>query len=295
MPLKKIKHKKIFPLLVLVFLSMIWGSSFILIKKGLLSFTPVQVAALRIFFASVVLLPISLKYINEFKLHWKTIVFLGLISNFIPAFLIAVAETKINSSLAGMLNSLTPITTMIIGAIFFKTKLTLKLSIGLFIGLIGSLVLSFVSSSGNFGSFNFYVLYVAGVTVLYGFSGNLIKDFVNKINPLILVPLELLAMLPLTIIVLFYTNIYQKISISQHAVLSLTALFILGAASTSFAGIIYIKLVKRTTAVFAAASTYLIPVGAIAWGLLDNEIIYPLHLLGIGLIIIGVLLVNKFR
>jgi drug/metabolite transporter (DMT)-like permease len=290
-----IKNKKIFPLLVLIFLSMIWGSSFILIKKGLLSFTPIQVSALRIFFASIVLLPIAIKYIPEFKVHWKIIMILGFISNLLPAFLIAIAETKINSSLAGMLNSLTPITTMVIGALFFGTKFTFKLSIGLFIGLIGSLVLSFVSSNGELGSFNFYVLYVVAVTLLYGLSGNMVKDLVEKINPLILVPLELMAMLPLTIIILLSTNIFEQITTHDDALFSLAALFTLGAASTSIAGIIYIKLVKQTTAVFAAASTYLIPIMAITWGLFDNEVLFPLHFVGVGLIIVGVLLVNRFR
>ncbi len=290
-----IKNKKIFPLLVLIFLSMIWGSSFILIKKGLLSFTPIQVSALRIFFASIVLLPIAVKYIPEFKGHWKIIMILGFISNLLPAFLIAIAETKINSSLAGMLNSLTPITTMVIGALFFGTKFTFKLSIGLFIGLIGSLVLSFVSSNGELGSFNFYVLYVVAVTLLYGLSGNMVKDLVEKINPLILVPLELMAMLPLTIIILLSTNIFEQITTHDDALFSLAALFTLGAASTSIAGIIYIKLVKQTTAVFAAASTYLIPIMAITWGLFDNEVLFPLHFVGVGLIIVGVLLVNRFR
>jgi drug/metabolite transporter (DMT)-like permease len=290
-----IKNKKIFPLLVLIFLSMIWGSSFILIKKGLLSFTPIQVSALRIFFASIVLLPIAVKYIPEFKIHWKIITILGFISNLLPAFLIAIAETKINSSLAGMLNSLTPITTMVIGALFFGTKFTFKLSIGLFIGLIGSLVLSFVSSNGELGSFNFYVLYVVAVTLLYGLSGNMVKDLVEKINPLILVPLELMAMLPLTIIILLSTNVFEQITTHDDALFSLAALFTLGAASTSIAGIIYIKLVKQTTAVFAAASTYLIPIMAITWGLFDNEVLFPLHFVGVGLIIVGVLLVNRFR
>lgn len=296
MPINRIKNKKIFPLLVLIFLSLIWGSSFILIKKGLLSFTPIQVASLRIFFASIVLLPISIKYFkSDFKRHWKKLAFLGFISNLLPAFLIAVAQTKINSSLAGMLNSLTPITTMIIGVMFFKTKFNSKLSLGLVTGLFGTIILSFISSNGNLGSFNFYVLFVIAITVLYGFSGNIIKDFVKDINPLIIVPLELLAMMPIAIIVLLSSNIFHQITVEKDAWFSLGAIFILAAGGSSFAGIIYIKLVNKTTAVFASAATYLIPVVAIMWGIIDNEALFPLHFLGVGLIIIGVLLVNRFR
>jgi drug/metabolite transporter (DMT)-like permease len=102
-------------------------------------------------------------------------------------------------------------------------------------------------------------------------------------------------MLPITIIVLLYTDVYTQIVTHNDALFSLSALFILGVASTSFAGIIYIKLVKRTSAVFAAATTYIIPVIAIAWGVIDNEVLFPLHFVGICLIIVGVLIINRFR
>ncbi|MEE9432490.1 MAG: DMT family transporter [Melioribacteraceae bacterium] len=296
MTLSKLKGKTFFPILVLIFLSIIWGISFLLIKKGLLAFSPMQVAALRIVFASAVLFPIAIKHINiEFKIYWKQIIFLGLISNLIPAILFAEAQTKINSSLAGMLNSLVPIFTMIIGVLFYKIKINFLLSMGLLIGLIGSVVLSFVSSEGNLGVFNFYALYVIMATILYGISGNMIKGMVQKIRPTILISLQLLAMSPIAIIILINTNIYSSVVTNENAMFSLGSLFILGAIGTALAGSIFINLVKHTSALFASATTYLIPITAIIVGLLDDEVLFPLHFVGIGLIIVGVIIINKFR
>ncbi len=296
MTLSKLKQSSFFPILVLAFLSIIWGSSFLLIKKGLLVFSPLQVASLRIIFAAIVLLPIAVKHINvELKTYWKQIVFLGLISNLIPAILFAKAQTNISSSVAGMLNSLVPIFTMLIGALFYKNKLNIFLSLGLFIGLLGSVLLSFIGGKGDLGSFNFYALFVILATILYGISGNMIKGLVQKINPTVLISLQLFAMAPFAIIILFNTNILGSISSNENAMFSLGALFILGTVGTAFAGSIFIKLVKHTSAVFASATTYLIPITAIIVGFLDGEVLFPLHFVGVCLIIVGVLIINKFR
>lgn len=281
---------------MLIFLSIIWGSSFILIKKGLLAFNPIQAGAIRIIFAAIVLLPIAFKHLKtDYKLYWKKIIFLGLISNLIPAILFAVAETKINSSLAGMLNSLTPISTIIVGVIFYKSKINFMLSLGLLVGLIGSGLLSFVGGEGGLGAFNFYALYVILATILYGISGNMLKGLVQNINPTVIISLQLMSMLPIAIVILSTTNFYTQVSTSNDALFSLVSLFILGAIGTAFAGSIFIKLVKQTSAVFASATTYLIPITAIIVGLIDNEVLFPLHFVGMGLIIIGVLIINKFR
>jgi len=296
MPLSKLKQNSLFPMIMLIFLSMIWGNSFILIKKGLLAFSPIQAGAIRIIFAAIVLLPIAFRHLTtDYKSYWKKIIFLGLISNLIPAILFAVAETKINSSLAGMLNSLTPISTIIVGVMFYKSKINFMLFIGLFIGLIGSALLSFVGGEGGLGEFNFYALYVILATILYGISGNMLKGLTQKINPTVIISLQLMSMLPIAIFILSTTNFYTQVSTNDDALFSLASLFILGAIGTAFAGSIFIKLVKQTSAVFASATTYLIPITAIIIGLLDNEVLFPLHFVGMGLIIFGVLIINKFR
>lgn len=294
MNFKKIQASKFYPILILVFLAIIWGSSFILIKKGLLAYSALQAGTLRIIFAFIVLLPIAIKNLTPlFKENWKQLLVLGLVSNLAPAILFSLAETGISSSLAGMLNSLTPITTVIVGLLFYKTKINFPVFLGLFLGLTGSIILSFVGSSGEIGSFNIYAIYVLVATVLYGIAANLVKKYVGKIGPLVLVSLSMLAVGPISIIILVSTDFFEVTNSHPDSIYSLTSLFILGSMGTAFALGIFNNLIKQTNAVFAASVTYLIPIIAIFWGFFDNEELFPLHFLGIGIIIVGVFLINK--
>jgi len=294
MTIEKIKGSNFYPILMLIFLAIIWGSSFILIKKGLLAYSPVQVGTLRIVFACIVLLPIAIKHFQPlFKSNWKQLIVLGTIANLAPAILFAFAETKLSSSLAGMLNSLTPIFTIIIGVVFYKIKINVPLAIGLGLGLIGSVILSLVGSGGELGTFNIYALFVIAATILYGIAGNLIKSYVGKIDPVVLVSLTMLTVGPFSLLFLLTTDFIQKTSSHPEAVFSLISIFILGAIGTAFALAIFNKLIKKTNAVFASSVTYLIPIAAIAWGIIDNEALFPFHFVGMGIIILGIFLINR--
>ena len=296
MLIKKLKEKKSFPIIVLIFLSIIWGSSFILIKKGLLAYSPLQVGTLRIIFASIVLLPIALKNIKgNLKFHWKKLLILGLVSNLIPAILFATAETEMSSSLAGMLNALTPVMTIVVGVLFYNSKISLPITIGLVIGFTGSFVLSFVSGSGELGTFNYYALFVILATLLYGISGNMIKEYVNSFNPVVLVALATLLTVPISLVILFTTDFTTRVVSHPDALFSLLSIFILGAIGTAFALAIFNKLIKSTSAIFASSVTYLIPIVAIGWGFLDGESLFPLHFAGMGLIIVGIVILNKYK
>lgn len=292
----KLRSSNFYPIFLLIFLSFIWGSSFILIKKGLLAYSPIQVGTLRIVLASIVLLPIALKNINTtFKQNWKKLMGLGLIANLIPAILFAIAETNLSSSLTGMLNSLTPVFTIIVGVMFFSTKLNLPIAIGLALGLTGSLILSIVNSDGSIGEFNIYALFVVVATILYGLSGNLIKQFVNKFEPITLVSLTMLMVSPLALIALFSTNFIEVSFNHPDAFISFTSIFILGSIGTAYALGLFNRLIHKTSAVFASSVTYLIPIAAVGWGILDNETLFPLHFIGIGIILIGIVLINKYK
>lgn len=294
MVLSKINNSKFYPILILIFLSVIWGSSFILIKKGLLAFSPVQVGTLRIVFASIVLFPIAIKNLgSDFKAKWKQLLMLGLISNLGPAILFSIAETHMSSSLAGMLNSLTPVFTIVIGVIFYKVKINFPLSIGLGLGLVGSVILSLVGVSGSFGEFNIYALYVIAATILYGFAGNLIKKFVDKFDPIVLVSLTMLLVGPLSLGILLTTNFVEQATSHPDALFSIISILVLGAVGTAYALGLFNKLVHQTNAVFASSVTYLIPIAAIGWGIVDNEALFPLHFVGMGIIIFGIFLINK--
>lgn len=296
MPFQRLKQNKSFPVLVLILLSVIWGSSFILIKKGLLAYSPLQVGTLRIIFACIVLLPIAIKNIKgSIKIHWKKFLVLGLISNLFPAILFASAETEMSSSLAGMLNALTPVWTIIIGVLFFKSKINKHVTLGLFIGFSGSVVLSFVGGAGELSSFNYYALFIILATLLYGISGNMIKEYVDEFDPVILISLTTLLIGPISLGVLLTTDFPTRVVSHPDAFFSLISIFILGAVGTAFALAIFNKLIKTTSAVYASSVTYLIPIAAIGWGIIDGELLYPLHFAGMGLIIIGVFIINKYK
>lgn len=282
-------------ILTLIFLSLIWGSSFILIKRGLVVFSPDHVGTLRITFAYIVLLPIALKYITKyFKEYWWKFLLLGLISNLIPAILFAWAETGLSSSVTGILNSLTPIFTLSIGALFFTISFKRKQILGLLLGLSGSIILSFIGTGGNLGNFNVYAIFVIIATVCYGFGANMVKTLFPKINPVIFTSLAMFFVGPISIIYLLSSGIQNSFH-NEYLYFSLLYLFILGAVGTALAVVIFNRLIINTSPVFASTVTYLIPVAAVLWGLADGEELYFTHLVGTALIISGVYFVNKTK
>ena len=291
---RKYYEHKFFPIFILVLLGFIWGSSFILIKKGLIAFDPIQVGTIRIMFASLVMIPIALRKIkSHFKGEWKKFIAVGTIGNFFPAILFAYAETGITSSLAGILNALTPMFTLILGTLFFATKINRWQMIGLIIGLGGSIALSFISSEGGLGSFNHYAATVIVATLCYGININLLKVWFPKLNSLILTALAMFSVGPFAIIYLLTTDFVSIVMNNDAALMSLFYLFLLGVVGTSFALVLFNKIIQMTTPVFASTVTYLIPIAAVMWGIIDNEALYPIHFVGMALIISGVYIVNK--
>lgn len=280
--------------IILIALSLVWGSSFILIKKGLVAFDPGQVGSIRIIFAFLVLFPFGLGKIKSLsKKDWFYLFVIGSIGNFIPYLLFAKAETRLESSLTGILNALTPIFTMVISLFVFNLKMKPWQIIGLFISLIGSLGISFVNNDGGFGAINYYALFVVAATFCYGISSSTIKAKLSHIKPVINASISLLTVGPIALFYLLTTDFIEVVSTNPEALSSLGYLFILGVVGTAIALIFFNKLIYLSSAVFATSVTYLIPIVAVLWGFLDGENIYPLHFLGMALIIFGVYKVNK--
>lgn len=285
---------KLFPVVILVLLSIIWGSSFILMKRGLDAFSPLQVGTLRIVFAFIVLLPFAVKHIKPvFLQNWKKFLLIGMIGNFIPAILFPIAESGLSSSIAGILNALTPIFTLIIGVLFFTTKLNHKQITGLVIGFLGTIGITFVNSEGEIGSFNYFAVFVIIATIFYGTSGNLVKKLFANVPASVLTALSFLAITPFAVVYLLTSDIIFVIKTNPQAISSLIYIFILGVMGTAFALLFFYKLIQNTTAVFASTVTYLIPIIAVFWGVLDGESIQLLHFAGMGMIILGVFIVNR--
>ena len=292
----KIDEGKTLPILILILLSIIWGSSFILIKKGLESFSPLQVGTLRVVFAAAVLLPLAFKNLTVvFKEHWKLIFFFGLISNLIPGVLFALAETGLSSSLTGVLNSVTPIFTLLIGVLVFNSLFDKRQIFGLIIGFAGSVTIAFVGSEGGIGTFNYFALFVIISAMLYGLTSNMVKVYFFNIHPAVLTSLALFSVAPFALTYIIFSDFIQILSNSTGSWESLFYIFILGAVGTAFALIFFNKLIQITSPVFASSVTYLIPIIAVFWGIIDGETLYPLHFLGMILILAGVYFVNKFK
>lgn len=293
---KILESEQIQSWILLIILSLIWGSSFILIKRGLEVFSPTQVGTIRISFAFLFMLPLAIRHIKKIpREKWKIVFFTGLVGNLIPAILFALAETKLESSLTGILNALSPLFTLIIAIYIFKYEIKFGQILGLGLGFIGTIGLSFVNDSGRFGNMNIYVWLIVIATICYAISLNFIKAYLDGISSIIITALAMLSIGPLSLIYLFSTDFFKKLMFISGAFESLGYLAILGVFGTAIGLILYTRLIQMTTAIFASSVTYLIPIVAIFWGLFDNESLYPLHYAGMFLVLFGIYIVNKTK
>lgn len=280
---------------LLLILALVWGSSFILIKKGLIVYSPGQVGAIRILSASLFLLPLSLRRLRGIsKKHWLLLLSVGLAGSFIPAFLFAKAQTNLPSSVAGILNALTPLFTMLIGAMFFSQKITLKTTIGLVMAFAGSVVLIVGGSGGNISQLNLYALLVVLATIFYGINLNLIKYKISELPAKTITSISLLIVGPAAAFYLFgFSDFVERTQNNSEAWLSLGSLILLGIMGTAIALVLFNYLVKITTPIFTSSVTYIIPAVAVIWGIFDGEELYLAHYLGMAFIIVGVYLANR--
>ena len=280
----------------ILLLAFVWGSSFILMKRGLVAYSSGQVAALRMVIAFIFFLPyIVVAFKKVKKKYSKYLIISGMFGNAIPAFLFTKAETAISSSLAGMLNSLVPLFTIILGTLFFKVATNKLKFIGVFIGLIGAIML--LSGNGfNFKSSEFtYSLLVVAATICYAISVNTIKRYLQELNPLLVSSFVFMFIGPPLLIYLFSTDFIKITTTNPEAPISLGFITILAVFGTALSLIIFNTLVQQTSALFASTTTYLIPVFAIMWGIFDGETINLIQIAGILVILVGIYFINKLK
>jgi drug/metabolite transporter (DMT)-like permease len=283
---------------LLIILSLIWGSSFILIKRGLEVFSPGEVGAYRIVAAATFLLPLSLPRLKKLnKKQVENLIIIGLLGSFIPAFLFPTAQTRLSSSLTGVLNALTPLFVVIIGALFFSSKITRRNALGLVIAFIGVLILITLKEGSGLDSFtgiNAYALFVILACLCYGFNLHLIKTRFDSLKSIEITALSLLMVLPLALIYLLAgTQFSYKLSTYEGAWQALGFVTLLGVMGTALALILFNVMVKKSSPIFASSVTYLIPVVAIFWGVLDGEVLLFGHYIGIVAVIAGVWVGNR--
>lgn len=287
-------RKPFFSWFLFIILSFIWGSSFILMKEGLKALTPYQVATLRILSAGVILAPFGIsayKKIPKTK-HWPVLVS-GLLGSFFPAYLFCLAETELNSALAGILNALTPLFTIATGIIFFQQKTKTQQTVGVIVGFAGLILLFYHKGEFSFAHIG-YAAYILLATFLYGLNVNYVRKHLQGIGSLHIASVAFgLLVIPCLIILAFTGYFSQTFSTAFiHASLFSALLGIMG---TAVATILFYVLLKESGALFASMVTYGIPFVAVGWGLLAGEAFSWNQLISLLIILSGVYLTNKFK
>ena len=282
--------------LYLFILSLIWGTSYILIKKGLVGLSPLQLGAFRIIFTTIFLFLIGFRSLFRItKAQWGWVALSALLGTFLPVFLFAYAETQIDSSIASILNSLVPLFTIFLGFLLFKIAFTRNQVIGVILGLLGAAILIFQGAEVNPDQNYLFAGLVVIAALCYAGNANILKSKLQEVSSLAIAVGNFSVMLIPAVIVLYFAGGMQ-LDVAEPAIRSsLLYIVILAFFGTALAKILFNKLVQISSAVFSTSVTYLIPIVGIFWGLLDGERFTLIHLLGAGVILTGVYLVNANR
>lgn len=290
---------KFSPYIIFISLVLVWGSSFIIMKYALMGFSAVQIGAARIIFACLFTSIFAFKSIREFRktdiLH---LVIVALLGNSIPYVLFPIAINHIPSGIVGITNSMTPLFTLIVGIIAYRRKLKPLKFLGVFIGLIGTLILINPFSSNSVVGTNWpYILLALCAAACYGISINSISKL-NHLSPQAITLFALIGASIPSIIILIFTDfsspIFWPSGILKSDILApFLAVAFLGIFGTSLSMVIFNKLISITTPIFAASTTYVIPIVALAWGIIDGESLLLNHFLGMVVILLGVRIVNR--
>ena len=280
----------------LAILALIWGSSFILMKRALLGLTPIQVGALRTLFTAIFLILIGGKKIFKIKRkHWYYLTLNGFVGTFFPAFLFAFAIDKIDSSIASILNSLTPLNTLIFGALVFGFSFRKRQLIGVLIGLIGTLMLILKGAELNPNQDYFYASFILIASIGYALNVNILKKYLFDLDALSITVANFILLIIPTLIVLWFTDFFETFEVNQSTKTGMFYLAILAVFGTGLAKIMFNRLIQISTPIFSSSVTYLIPIVAITWGILDGEKITLFQVVSGAIIMFGVYLVNKSK
>jgi drug/metabolite transporter (DMT)-like permease len=286
-------EKKYQAWLLLLSLTLIWGSSFVLIKKGLESFDFVELGSLRLTIAFLAFTPFLGRAFKVIPLNrLKYVILSALAGNFFPAFLFAKAQTQLSSGVTGVLNALTPVFTFLLGVLIFMQPIKKMQIAGLITAFSGAVSLALLNNSGGFEQINFYVFFVVLATLMYGLSANLIKYRLGDLPPFELA-VALLSVVGVFsgVILLAGTDFIPKIMTGQHFS-SLFYVGLLGFFGTAVGLYLFNKLIQMTDAVFGSLVTYMMPLVALSWGIVLGETLTIFHFAGMLLILTGVVLVN---
>ena len=279
----------------LFILSLIWGTSFILIKKALIGLTPFQLGALRTIITALFLFVVGFNRIKTIKRKdWKWIVISGFLGSFIPAFLFAIAETEIDSAVTSILNSLVPLNTILMGFAVFKIASTKRQVLGVIIGFVGTAILILEGAELNPHQNYLYAGFVIISTLMYAANVNIIKRYLQDVKPLTIAVGNYVPIVIPALIILIFTDFFNDANFSKPDFkISIGYVIILSFFGTAMAKVLFNNLVQISTPVFASSVTYIMPIIALIWGLLDEETFSSLQGFATIVILAGVYLANK--
>ncbi|UWX59941.1 DMT family transporter [Chryseobacterium oranimense] len=281
--------------ILLIVLTLIWGSSFILIKKSLEHFSPYQVGALRVLIAGIILMPVAISKYKLFpKKHLKWLILAALTGNFIPMFLFPIAETEVSSSIAGIINSMMPIFVIIVGALVWKFETTKKQIVGTLISFAGVCLLAF-GGDGEGGKFKLIpILLLLLATLCYAMSTTTVKSKLMEVSSTILSAFvfSFVLFFP-SLIALAFTGFFSTFSFNEDNMLGLMFVSLLSIFGTGLAMTLNYRLLKVSTPLFASTVTLLMPIVAIIWGFLDGEKLSFLQFVGAAVIIGGLIFLRS--
>lgn len=279
----------------LILLSLIWGTSFILIKKSLLGLNAYQLGALRTIITGLFLFIAGFKSIKSIKKEsWKWIALSGFMGSFFPSFFFAIAETEIDSAVASILNSLVPLNTVLLGAAIFKIATNTRQVLGVIIGFIGTSILIMKGAELNPNQNYLYATFVILSTIMYAINVNIIKKYLQDVKPLSIATGNYVVIFLPALVILGFTDFFKVENFNNDTFLtSIGFVAVLSFFGTALAKVLFNKLVQMSTPVFASSVTYIMPIVALFWGLLDNETFSWTQGLGTIIILLGVYLANK--
>ncbi|MEN4759767.1 MULTISPECIES: DMT family transporter [unclassified Chryseobacterium] len=282
--------------ILLVVLSIIWGSSFILIKKSLEHFNPYQVGALRVLIAGIILMPVAISKYKLFpKKHLKWLILAAFTGNFIPMFLFPIAETQVSSSIAGIINSMMPIFVIIVGSLIWKFETTKQQIIGTLISFTGVCLLAFGGGDGEGGSFKLLpILLLLLATFCYALSTTTVKSKLMEVSSTVLSAFvfSFVLFLP-SVIALAFSGFFSTFSLDENNLTGLLFVSLLSIFGTGLAMMMNYRLLKVSTPLFASTVTLVMPIVAIIWGFLDGDRLTTMQFFGAGIIIAGLIFLRS--
>lgn len=280
----------------LLLLSLIWGTSFILIKKGLIGLTQIQLGSLRIVMTSIILFSVGMPALKEIKRpQWIWIGLSALFGTFFPAFLFAFAQKHIDSAVASILNSFTPLATAILGYTVFRIYTTKRQILGVLIGLVGSIMLILAGTKINPQQNHWYGILVLIASVGYALNVNIIKKYLKDLSPMAIATGNFVLIVLPALLILIVTGYFSQVWTMPKVQVSTGYIAILALFGTALAKILFNKMIQISSPVFASSVTYTMPVVAVMWGVFDGERFGRHQVLSAGIVLLGVYLAHQSK